>query len=268
MFTNTATEESNLLLLNMNTRTNMNTKSAAATLKKSLKKHQQVVGELVLDNFVKQESPALAELALCNANISPNSAYQEIDSAIVDAFFSSSTENTPMFAFEALESNPKNWTPLFDNDIAVTAEDVNSASTAIESIADSQESLINNVAAIVMPTATTAFLPTPAIEDSKISTSLNKVSKPTSTSLNSKVDHLGIVSYNRKQRAAPLTPIIPESDDPVSVKRARNTEAARRSRARKVERMNQLEDKVEQLLLRNAELEEEVKRLNGLLSQK
>lgn len=104
------------------------------------------------------------------------------------------------------------------------------------------------------------------IEDVKISASCNKkkssagaVQKPC------KLDHLGVVTYNRKSRAAPLTPIIPESDDPVAMKRAKNTEAARRSRARKLQRMNQLEDKVEELLKRNTELEQEVASLRALL---
>lgn len=80
----------------------------------------------------------------------------------------------------------------------------------------------------------------------------------------SKVDKLGVVSYNRKNRNSPLTPVVCESDDPVSMKRARNTEAARRSRARKLERMTQLEEKVEELLSRNEELE----KMNRLLEQK
>jgi hypothetical protein len=55
--------------------------------------------------------------------------------------------------------------------------------------------------------------------------------------------------------------------DKALVKRARNTEAARRSRARKVERMHELEDKVERLIKRNNELEMEVLRLRLLLAR-
>ncbi|ONH66559.1 General control protein GCN4 [Cyberlindnera fabianii] len=55
------------------------------------------------------------------------------------------------------------------------------------------------------------------------------------------VDEFGVTAYNRKQRTAPLTPIVVDNSDPVAAKRARNTEAARRSRARKMERMYQLE---------------------------
>lgn len=81
----------------------------------------------------------------------------------------------------------------------------------------------------------------------------------------SKVDHLGCVSYSKKQRSQPLKPVNLESEDPAAMKRARNTEAARRSRARKMERMNQLEDKVEDLLLSNKDLQDEVGRLQALL---
>lgn len=78
-----------------------------------------------------------------------------------------------------------------------------------------------------------------------------------------KKDSLGITAYNRKPRSTPLSPILvdEETGDSVQVKRARNTAAARRSRARKLERMTQLEAKVEELLAQNARLETENKQL-------
>lgn len=72
-----------------------------------------------------------------------------------------------------------------------------------------------------------------------------------------KKDAMGITVYNRKPRSMPLGPVVAESDDNVSVKRARNTEAARRSRARKLERMSQLEAKVAELMALNCSLEQE-----------
>lgn len=73
-----------------------------------------------------------------------------------------------------------------------------------------------------------------------------------------KKDALGITAYSRKPRSAPLAPIVvDESCDTVQAKRARNTAAARRSRARKLERMTQLEEKVAQLLTLNNALESE-----------
>ncbi|ODV75014.1 amino acid starvation-responsive transcription factor GCN4 CYBJADRAFT_114644, partial [Cyberlindnera jadinii NRRL Y-1542] len=62
--------------------------------------------------------------------------------------------------------------------------------------------------------------------------------------------------------------IVVDSSDPIAAKRARNTEAARRSRARKMERMSQLEDKVEELQEKNEALEQEVERLRALLAQR
>lgn len=81
-----------------------------------------------------------------------------------------------------------------------------------------------------------------------------------------KVDHLGCVSYSKKQRSQPLKPVMVQTEDPVLMKRARNTEAARRSRARKMERMNQLETRVEILIEEKKELADEVSRLKSLLS--
>lgn len=72
-----------------------------------------------------------------------------------------------------------------------------------------------------------------------------------------KKDSLGITIYNRKPRSQPLPPVVvEETGDTVAAKRARNTEAARRSRARKLERMSQLESKVEELLSFQKKLQE------------
>lgn len=100
----------------------------------------------------------------------------------------------------------------------------------------------------------------------------NSSSSPSSSSLSSKEnkskrDKLGCTPYTRKQRSAPLPPVIPKSGDLASVKRARNTEAARRSRARKMERMSQLENKCEILLKENEDLKAQVAALKKLLGQ-
>lgn len=80
---------------------------------------------------------------------------------------------------------------------------------------------------------------------------------------NEKRDALGFTVYSRKPRSQPLNPIVvPEGgEDDIVTKRARNTEAARRSRARKMARMGQLEEKVYELISKNQELEKEVLRL-------
>ena len=87
----------------------------------------------------------------------------------------------------------------------------------------------------------------------------------TSKSKRSKIDELGCTPYNRKQRSAPLPPVVAKSGDVVSLKRARNTEAARRSRARKMERMSQLEGKCEDLIEENNSLKNQVEELKRQL---
>ncbi|ODV82339.1 uncharacterized protein CANTADRAFT_4347 [Suhomyces tanzawaensis NRRL Y-17324] len=93
---------------------------------------------------------------------------------------------------------------------------------------------------------------------------LDSTAKPKKDS-SKKLDHLGVVSYSKKQRSQPLMPVELDSSDPALLKRAKNTEAARRSRARKMERMSQLEEKVESLINDKEELISEVARLKELL---
>ncbi|CCF60658.1 hypothetical protein KAFR_0L00510 [Kazachstania africana CBS 2517] len=192
-----------------------------------------------------------------------NSNSTELDADLVETFFSSSVDSTPMFDLDeslqtSTSSDPNTWTSLFDDDIpVVTEEDVTNNDDAIK---------ITDDVAQVKQEETASFLPTPAIEQETLSKATKittgRVSKKVS---NPKVDHLGVVSYNRKARAAPLTPVIADPSDPVALKRARNTEAARRSRARKLQRMNQLETKVENLISENSDLQNEVARLRSLL---
>lgn len=236
--------------------------------------NQPIVGELVFGKFIKREEDEVDstssllmdyEFQDLNQNSSCNVTPQELETSVVDEFFLNDDNSTPMFEFESLDSKDQKqnheWTSLFDNDIPITTDDVNMANEKFESA--SPETL---------KISTTSYLPTPIIEEGKLSTrcSSPSFSKKGPASIGIKkpsVDHLGVVSYNRKNRSTPLSPVLAETDDPISVKRARNTEAARRSRARKLLRMNQLEDKVEELLSQNSQLEQEVARLKILLNK-
>ncbi|CDO93901.1 unnamed protein product [Kluyveromyces dobzhanskii CBS 2104] len=208
-------------------------------------------------------------------------------------------DNQDIGGVETWTSLFDNDIPVTLDDIADCA---NAASLELESSLDvseqQQPSVPENsksfVSELVAPSTTTMnslkknqFLPTPMLEDDlqlpskpkvrkSSSGTVGKVSKPSkyeefvgspsaSEAGSGKYDDLGVIAYSRKQRAAPLTPVIADSDDPMVVKRAKNTEAARRSRARKLQRMNQLEDKVKDLLQRNTDLENEVHRLRSML---
>ncbi|OOF95733.1 hypothetical protein ASPCADRAFT_207072 [Aspergillus carbonarius ITEM 5010] len=72
------------------------------------------------------------------------------------------------------------------------------------------------------------------------------------------VKHSTVAGVNARQRK-PLPPIKFDSADPAAMKRARNTEAARKSRARKLERQGEMERRIEELekLLEESQQREE-----------
>ena len=69
--------------------------------------------------------------------------------------------------------------------------------------------------------------------------------------------HSSVAGVNARKRDKPLPPILVDQDDPVALKRARNTAAARKSRAKKVEEREGLEGTISALQARVAELEAE-----------
>lgn len=114
-----------------------------------------------------------------------------------------------------------------------------------------------------LETPMTPALATPVLDKRRSSST---VSIPSASKVSKRrIDHLGCTSYSKKQRSQPLKPVEMDSQDPAALKRARNTEAARRLRARKMERMSQLEEKVEELMREKQDLASEVIRLRELL---
>lgn len=220
--------------------------------------HHPIVGELVFGKFIKEEDTDASPLLLDDTVPSTASSLK----SAVDDFFLNDDNSTPMFEFDAINTSTQ-WTSLFDNDIPITQKDVQLAN---ELSVEIEQDEVQREPQATLEIGQTSYLPTPTIEEGKL-IKPSSLSKPSQHDKVSKVDHLGVISYNRKNRSVPLSPIFTESGDPVAAKRARNTEAARRSRARKLMRMNQLEDKVEELLNRNSQLEDEVKRLTSLLNK-
>lgn len=173
-------------------------------------------------------------------------------------------DNTPMFDeldFVLDSENKEDWISLFDanNEIdsnshlftpVVRDEDlpIKLEAEADEAFVDGFDSRKRSYNQLMTP-STSSNLSTPNLDTPK----------------KAKLDHLGVVKYSKKQRSQPLVPVKVTSNDPVLLKRAKNTEAARRSRARKMERMLQLEDKVEELVRCNDSLNSEVLRLKELL---
>ncbi|GES60900.1 cross-pathway control protein A [Aspergillus terreus] len=92
--------------------------------------------------------------------------------------------------------------------------------------------------------------PTPAepkVETPCASTMIRNSSRaPSPGSTRSGTKHSTVAGVNARQRK-PLPPIKYDSADPVALKRARNTEAARKSRARKLERQEEMERRIAEL---------------------
>ncbi|CAH6720349.1 general control transcription factor Gcn4p [[Candida] jaroonii] len=179
--------------------------------------------------------------------------------------------NTPMFDeldFVLDGHGKEDWVSLFDADNEIDSNQV---------ITDAD--LLNDIEKSIQPSLTNSSVDDKEISDcssfdnsNSKKRSFDQLLTPKSSSTLStpnldeeKIDHLGLIKYNKKQRSAPLEPIKVKSNDPVLMKRAKNTEAARRSRARKMERMKQLEDKVEDLINANDSLSSELSRLKNLL---
>lgn len=107
-------------------------------------------------------------------------------------------------------------------------------------------------------------LPTSPSFNTVSSGRVSKAKSSPPSSATKKVDDLGITVYKRKPRTLPLKPVeVDEDSGDVAVKRAKNTEAARRSRARKLERMSQLELRVRELIDENEQLRAEISSLKG-----
>lgn len=198
--------------------------------------------EAIPSDFIKKEDAELGQFTFSAPEYSPSTGTISPLEVQLEPLFSSPSER-PMF--EPSEGDASQWVSLFEEEEAV----------ASRSFSETPHTGANPTVVVKRSYSQTALPSEEEIEDQ---------TNRTVTS-GSKTDHLGCTTYTKKQRSIPLPPIVSSAGDPASMKRARNTEAARRSRARKMERMNQLEDKVEALLNRNSELEAEVSRLRSLL---
>lgn len=212
---------------------------------------------------------------------------KKIDSAVPGALGAEIAENffledeQAMFELDPLQQQQETWEPLFptdeisgcgernasvgSSDVEGVLEELARSSSDNNSGGGSDELLAGGLGFDHMPELAVSelpVLPTPEPDPKPRQQQKGATSKASRVS---KVDKLGVVSYNRKNRNTPLTPVVCESDDPTALKRARNTEAARRSRARKLERMTQLEQRVEELLAKNEELERRNRQLEQRL---
>lgn len=217
---------------------------------------------------IKQDPSLQQHELLTNGTISPQMLGGGAIGAQYEPPMLAGPGDPPVYEYTEDESR---WVSLFDEP---------SSSTATSTTASTAASGTVRATPIIVPALKRKASSTSLSNSNKKrkSTSSEPANIAPSSSSNSssscspseyKKDALGITAYNRKPRATPLSPIVVDEHtaDSVVVKRARNTAAARRSRARKLERMTQLEAKVDELLSMNQQLETDNKGLKNQLEE-
>ncbi|GME83381.1 unnamed protein product [Ambrosiozyma monospora] len=222
---------------------------------------KEEVDDLLL--IPEDHKPFLSNIS--SSTISP----LEVHSSTFDSLFSS---DAPLLS----SSDPSTWEPLMlvddeqsssANSLSVPCEDdlMKLLCGPVQSHEDSTEPESTTESPVSHSPVAVTVAPASLIADEEEQINKKKRTSSQASLTGSKKDKLGCTPYTRKHRSAPLTPVVPQGSDASSLKRARNTEAARRSRARKLERMTQLEGKCEELMKENNELKAEIERLKSLL---
>ncbi|TFA98151.1 hypothetical protein CCMA1212_010154 [Trichoderma ghanense] len=134
---------------------------------------------------------------------------------------------SPNFGTAEFDNGPSDpWYPLFPSD-AVSHELVNPSESPVQKPLESEPMYRSS---------------------SSGSGSGSGKKKPSSGSPTSSTRHSSVSGVNSRRRDKPLPPIIVEdANDTVAMKRARNTLAARKSRERKAQRFEELEDRIAKL---------------------
>ena len=173
----------------------------------------------------------------------PSTAFTNLTSPdIKDSPYIDSTYNpSPMFPCDGeLIATTENWFPLFP--------DATDAST----VAPMMERDVSN---------TSFGVETGSSDNSPLVMDVNNLGnrrKSTDRSPAMMTRHSSTSGVSRRRRKGPLPPIEVDPSDKVAVKRARNTLAARESRQRKLDHVNTLESRVE-------ELEDKIRRMKSEL---
>ncbi|KAI0105074.1 hypothetical protein GGR51DRAFT_202811 [Nemania sp. FL0031] len=125
-------------------------------------------------------------------------------------------------SFGDFDVAPEHWFPLFPQENATTDQTTLSVKSPVEAPAE-------------LEIAETDSLP-------------RRKSGNSSPSSNSHARHSSVSGVNARRRDKPLPPIIVDDpSDSVAMKRARNTLAARKSRERKAQKLEELEEKIAKL---------------------
>ncbi|KAI4134352.1 MAG: hypothetical protein LQ347_001605 [Umbilicaria vellea] len=187
--------------------------------------------ELLLDSA---SAPASATLT----DLSTPSGLSPWDSPM----FTNSTDTSPNYGVDEVTEN---WHTLFPDSGSLHVNDV-TPTPAVEGLNPQHESLNSAVA--------------PAMSRNQSSPSQS----PFSARGSSRGRHSSIGGVNARKRSKPLPLVFPDDpEDMVSIKRARNTAAARKSRQKKTQMLEDLEGQVAELTNVNVHLHTENVQLKG-----
>jgi hypothetical protein len=144
--------------------------------------------------------------------------------------------STPMFESPAWSEDTS---PLFDTGLDLAAGHEHWGSLFPEELPMSFDAATMEIAASLSQEVKPEPSASPAVQS---------ISSPVRSPVvrGSATKHSTVAGVNARQRK-PLAPIKYDDKDPAAVKRARNTEAARKSRAKKLERQEDMERRIQEL---------------------
>ncbi|KAJ4421363.1 General control protein [Neurospora sp. IMI 360204] len=161
---------------------------------------------------------------------------------------------SPSFGHSDLD-NPDSWFSLFpDANPLPQAQTQIQTQTQAEQQTQPQPELIQSVQETVQPTVeqtvhSVEASPATQSEDLEVSSPGSGHQRRKSSVSSPSGRHSSVAGVGSRRRDKPLPPIIVEDpSDVVAMKRARNTLAARKSRERKAQRLDELEAKIEELI--------------------
>ncbi|KAF3904351.1 hypothetical protein AA313_de0206915 [Arthrobotrys entomopaga] len=178
--------------------------------------------------------------------------------------------DTPLFGVD--DAALDDWTPLFSNEEQM--DFANQPAPVQMEHTPSTDALINPAALMLSSGGGGGGESTPPlsaiIPSRQFSTDSNKSRTPPSPSSKKTPNSAKRASLNGVSRRKPQTDLPPvqfDPNNPVDIKRARNTMAARKSRARRVEKMEELAEAVDKLQAEAQQLKEEREYYKNLARQ-
>ncbi|KAL4787223.1 hypothetical protein BJX76DRAFT_30050 [Aspergillus varians] len=168
---------------------------------------------------------------MMDASAPPSASFTDLSTPSFESPGYFSQDTSPMFGTDMdLAPGHEEWDPLFPSHDGL--------------------SIPFDQTALDIATSLAEIKPEPSV--SPAVKSISSPARSPNTSRGSAVKHSTVAGVNAR-RSKPLPPIKFDDSDPVAAKRARNTEAARKSRARKLERQGDMERRISDL---KKELEE------------